>query len=171
MSYALHAYMVDIKAIDSVFNSQDEALQNALVASQKNKLQALREIVDSELSPIEALKNIFAGDLYASFDAVMYAHVCELICSHLGEALPCSEWQDLSMNWLMDVNMQPCLPIAELPLPSDFPYVLTIPYKELEDFVDIMGALDLEEDAPWLQFEGWVKKLHTNKADLVVFFY
>jgi hypothetical protein len=171
MSYALYPYMVKIKSIDAVFASQDESLLNDLVIQQKTKIQALKEDIDSELSPIEAIKEIFSGQLSKQDDPVMYTYICELICAALGTQLPATEWNNLSMNWLMDVNMEACLPMTKIPLPKDFPYVLTIPFAELEEFIDIMGALDLEDEEPWIEFETWVALLNREKGDLVIFFY
>jgi hypothetical protein len=128
-------------------------------------------MLDSDLSPLDALKDIVAGYLQVQTEGAMYAHVTELICRQLGQELANSEWNDLSMNWLMDINMEATLPIAELPLPLDFPYVLSILNKDIEDFVDLMGALDLEEESAWEQFEGWLSILKKGKKDLVLFFY
>ena len=171
MSYALHAYMVDVNSVQKVFGSKDEAFLNELVSSQKEKIQELRYNIDSEVSPIEALKEIFSGKTQTISDTAIYVHVCELLCAQLGTLLPCSEWEDLSMNWLMDVNMEASLPISEISLPKNFPYVLTILFDKIEDFIDVMGALILEEEEPWIQFESWVKLLKEQKSDLVVFFY
>lgn len=171
MSYALYPYMVKMESIDEVFASQNESLLNDLVANQKKALLKLQNDVDSELSPIEALKEIFSGNLTEKEDTAVYTYIIELICAHLGHPLPATEWMNLSMNWLMDINMTASLPMSKIPLPKNFPYVLSIPYAELEDFVDIMGALDLEEEEPWIEFEAWLALLNKEKGDLVIFFY
>ena len=75
------------------------------------------------------------------------------------------------MNWLMDVNMAAELPIKEMNHPDTFPYVLCITNKELESFVDVMGALNLEEEAAWTEFEHWIARSKQNDSDLILFFY
>ena len=170
MSFALHPYLVDIPEIAKVYASKDEALLNSIVQAEKKALQEIRDLADSEDSPLDALKEIIFGNIDANKDGEIYAFVTEVLCKHFGTVAKADHWQDLSMNWLMDVNLSAALPVKALPLPKTFPYVLSLRYRDLEDFVDIMGALDLEEEK-WAEFENWINACHQKQKDLILFFY
>ena len=171
MSYAIHAYAVDIKAIQKIYGSKNEALQNAIFDHRKLQLEKVVDLSYSDYQPEEALKDIFFGFLQMPQESDLYAYVSEIICAELGISLACSEWQDLNMNWIMDINMEAELPISELPMPVDFPYVLTIMNKDLSEFVEAMAALDIEEASARIQFETWIDTLNSDKKDLVLYFY
>lgn len=170
MSFGLHPYILRIEKVAEIYASADEALLNSIVQKEKEQLKEIRMLADEEYSPIEALKNIIFGEVNPSTEGEVYAFVVELICKYLGQAPKAEHWQSLSMNWLMDINLAAALPIKALPLPKTFPYVLTLRYQDIEDFVDIMGALELEEDA-WAEFEHWIQLTHKSQEDLILFFY
>jgi hypothetical protein len=170
MSFALRPYIVKIADVAELFDSKDEASLNSIVQAKKKELQEIRYLAEEEYSPLDALKEIISGQLNPSLNGELYAYVCELLCSSIGEQPKADHWQNLSMNWLMDVNLSAALPIKSLPIPPTFPYVLSLRYQDLEDFVDLMGALDLEEEA-WEEFEAWIAGCHQNQKDLILFFY
>jgi len=172
MSYALYPYLITPSTVSTVYGCQDELLRNEFTQKYKQKIQALRDFADSEYSPIEALKDIFEGrkKMPIENDTEVHAHLCELLCDHLGQVLVNTEWKSLNMSWLMDINMPPSLPLLDLTPPHNFPYVLTILQKNLDNFVEQMGALVIEEKA-WEQFESWVNQANQKKQDLVLFFY
>ncbi len=170
MSYALRPYIVDLSQVAAVYASRDKHLLHAIVQAEKVALQEIRDLVDESYSPLEALKEIVFGNIAAEAKGEVHALVCELICKHLGQSPKAEEWQSLSMNWLMDINLSAALPIKAIPLPAVFPYVLTIRYADIENFVYLMGALDLEEEA-WEEFEQWIDLAHQQKGTLVLFFY
>lgn len=170
MSFGLHPYVLRIEKVAKIYASSDEELLHAVVQQEKQALKEIRMLADEEYSPIEALKNIIFGEINPTTEGEVYAFVVELICKYLGQAPKAEHWQNLSMNWLMDINLAAALPIRAIPLPKTFPYVLSLRYQDIEDFVDIMGALELEEEA-WKEFEHWVHLAHKSKEDLILFFY
>ncbi len=171
MSYAIHAYAVEIKSLQKIYGSKDEVLQKNIFDNRKAQIQRISDLSYSDFSPEEALKDIFFGFLQMPQEADVYAFVSELFCLELGEKLPNSEWKDLNMNWIMGINMEAKLSIAELPTPVDFPYVLSILNKDLDEFVEAMRALDIEEQVARIQFESWIEILNRDKKDLVLYFY
>jgi hypothetical protein len=94
----------------------------------------------------------------------------ELICKEIGEELLSNEWSELSMNWIMDINLEPSLPIPALPIPVNYPYVLTISNRTSDEFIENFRLLDYEFQAI-NQAETWFKEIEKEKKDLMLFFY
>lgn len=170
MGFSIQIYAVDLKSIAAVFASKNEALLKKIISSNLVRIRDINDWTDAEINAENALFEIFEGKISSGFGEI-YANVMELICKELGEQLPSYEWQDLSMNWLMEINMEAELPIASLPLPSDFPYVLTVSNKNADEFVGNMKALYIEDENARAQAELWFQKLIMEKKDLVLYFY
>jgi hypothetical protein len=70
----------------------------------------------------------------------------------------------------MDINMEPSLPIQTLPIPDNYPYVLSISNRTADEFIENFRSLDYEASA-MIQAETWFQKIVKEKRDLVLFFY
>jgi len=168
MSFVLKVYAVNLKSLASLYGSGKLELVDFLSSKYRQEIVNINDWNESDINAEAALYDIFNGRCSSSFGEI-YALVLELLCKETGEELPSDEWTNLSMNWIMDINMEASLPISALPVPRNYPYVLTISNKSAGEFVENFRSLDYETVA-MMQAESWFQKIETDKCDLVLFF-
>ena len=169
MSFALKVYAVDLKSLAALYGSGKSELYNLILSKYNVEILNINDWNESDISAEAALHDIFNGSCSSSFGEI-YAQVLELICKETGSAQLCDEWSDLSMNWIMDINMEASLPMPALPVPDNYPYVLSISNKTAFEFIENFRALDYETTA-MMQAESWFQKIEKDKRDLALFFY
>ena len=98
MSFALYPYAVQIQELQANFGNNNQLLLDAILQQYQEQIDQLSWIVDSDYSAQQALHNIIKGEIDADADRVMHTHVLELLCEHLGEKLPNTCWDNLSIN-------------------------------------------------------------------------
>lgn len=169
MSFSLRVYAIEIKSIAALYASKKFELADKIIKKFADEILDINDWTDAEISAEQALREIFEANCSSS-NGEIYARVIELICKEIGEELPCGEWNELSMNWIMDINLEASLPITTLPIPANYPYVLTISNKTADEFIANFRSLDYEFSA-MQQAELWIQKLVEDKKDLMLFFY
>ena len=169
MSFALKVYTVDLKSIAALYGSGKSELLKLLLTKYSSEIIQINDWNEADISAETALQDIFSGSCSSSSGEI-YAQVLELICKEIGEELLTDEWYDLSMTWIMDINMEASLPISAMPIPKNYPYVLTVFNRTADEFIENFRALDYEL-AAMSQAELWFQKLEKEKKDLVLFFY
>ena len=169
MSFSLKVYALDIKSVAALFGSGKSELGERILKNFSKEIQEINDWSEADISAEIAIVEILKGSLSSSSGEI-YAQVLELICKEIGEELLSNEWSELSMNWIMDINLEPSLPIPALPIPVNYPYVLTISNRSADEFIENFRALDYETTAMH-QAEGWFLKIEKEKKDLLLFFY
>lgn len=169
MSFALKVYAIDIKSVAALFGSDNSELGIRMLKKFSTEIQAINDWNEADVIAETALQDIINGNCSSSSGEI-YAQVLELICKEIGVELDADEWSDLSMNWIMDINMEPSLPIQTLPIPDNYPYVLCISNKTADEFIENFRSLDYEASA-MIQAETWFQKIVKEKKDLMLFFY
>jgi hypothetical protein len=169
MSFALKVYTVDLKSLAALYGSAKLELVKLLLSKYSSEIVLINDWNEAEINAETALQDIINGSCSSSSGEI-YAQVLELICKETGMELAADEWSDLSMTWIMDINMEASLPIPSLPIPENYPYVLSIFNKAADEFIENFRALDYEP-AAMSQAELWFQKLEKEKKDLVLFFY
>jgi hypothetical protein len=169
MSFSLRVYAIEIKSIAALYASKKFELVDKIIKKFADEILDINDWTDAEISAEQALQEIFEANC-SSLNGEIYARVIELICKEIGEELPTDEWNELSMNWIMDINLEASLPIAALPIPANYPYVLTISNKTADEFIANFRSLDYEFSA-MQQAELWIQKIVEDKKDLMLFFY
>jgi hypothetical protein len=169
MSFSLKVYAIEIKSIAALYASNKLELADKIIKKYADEIEDINDWTEAEISAEKALYEIFEANC-SSTNGEIYALVIELICKEMGEELPNDEWNELSMNWIMDINLEASLPIMSLPIPADYPYVLTISNKAADEFITNFRLLDYETRA-MQEAELWIQKLVHDKKDLMLFFY
>jgi hypothetical protein len=169
MSFSLKVYALDIKSVAALFGSGKSEFGERILKNFSKEIQEINDWSEADISAEIAIAEVLKGSLSSSSGEI-YAQVLELICKEIGEELLSNEWSELSMNWIMDINLEPSLPISALPIPVNYPYVLTISNRISDEFIENFRLLDYEFQA-MNQAETWFKEIEKAKKDLMLFFY
>ncbi len=170
MGLSIRPYAVDLKIIEKVFSSGKSTMKDDILNQFSDIISDMSAWSNSDMEIEKALDDIILGKIDEN-EGEIYALSTELLCRFLGTPLSNKYWDDVSMNWLMDVNLEAKMPIKKLPLPLNFPYVLSIANSEIDIFIKTMESLDVEEPEAIQEFKEWFVYLTINKKDLVLFFY
>jgi hypothetical protein len=169
MSFVIKVYTVDLKSLAAIYGSADSELVKLLLSKYSSEIVYINDWNEADINAETALQDIFKGSCSSSSGEI-YAQVLEIICKEIGQELAADEWSDLSMTWIMDINLEASLPMKALPIPENYPYVLSIFNKSADEFIENFRALDYEP-AAMSQAELWFQKVEKEKKDLVLFFY
>ena len=164
MSYTLRGYRVDLKSLERVFGSKDQALLREIVSARTqatdapNTLAAERAISELE----ESLARILDGGPYDEGNAHRYWHAVEILAAHLGQELSMPALANVNSLFLDEVDqvltktlhVQESLRLAALlerppcfalPTTDSFPSIGYLTLRECTDLANVLDGIDPDE--------------------------
>ena len=166
MGYGVTAYRVKLKALATMFNSDDKAVRREATRAALAKHCKNEEIVKELVEEGKASNSGLAHEYYYAIEGMM---------GMIGVPMYARHWSPVDVNTFGQLeeefqNFGDLFPF-DLPEPDDFPWVLALPYTAMT--IEVANKLEakLNDKQLFDELNHWIEEAKKEERDLVLYFY
>ncbi len=177
MSSTLNVYAVSMSQLKQVLGSANQALIDAIFASEGDWLESINDIDDEAgFSCEDAIGFLIHGAINQECPGYLYGYGLEVICAHIGTRLPEISGISGAYDWIQEVDAvlnEHGVPISlndlvytgspvPIPQPDDYPVIGKWDAHTIAPALDAMRSIDLSQldydaKSTLVQMQGWLE--------------